>query len=235
MTDPKPISLCIPTYERTDLLFESFQEVIDDDRISEVVIVDDKSSNAVWEELQKHATHPKIKLYRNEINEDCYRNKMTALSYASSDFAILLDSDNVIDKSYIDQLFKFPKWDRYTIYTPDFAYPNFDFRAFSGFLITKENVAKWIDEPMFEVLLNAANYFVNVSEYLKVFDDSIDPVTSDSIYMAYRWLAIHNRIKIVDGMKYFHRVHNGSHYQNNVRRTPNGFHETILNNLRQMR
>jgi len=35
------ISIAIPTYERVQMLFESFSQVHDDDRVDEVVIVDD--------------------------------------------------------------------------------------------------------------------------------------------------------------------------------------------------
>jgi glycosyltransferase involved in cell wall biosynthesis len=39
----RTISICIPTYNRVEMLFESFAKVIDNDNISEIVIVDDAS------------------------------------------------------------------------------------------------------------------------------------------------------------------------------------------------
>jgi len=99
-----------------------------------------------------------------------------------------LDSDNGIGKDYIDKIYEIPEWDIDTIYTPSFAMPKFDFRAYEGLTITKESVADYIDKPMFEVMLNAANYFVHPFMYLEVFDDTINPVTSDSIFQCYNWL-----------------------------------------------
>lgn len=235
MIDQRRISISIPTYERTDLLFASFAQVIDEVYVDEIIIVDDCSSEQVWEEIKERAkTMPKVKVFKNSFNLDCYFNKRRAVELAKNEWVILLDSDNVIDQNYLYQIFKNKQWGETIIYTPDFASPTFDFRHFSGLLITKENVSSWIEEPMFETMLNACNYFVNKEQYLKGFDSSIDPVTSDSIYFCYKWLEAGNRIQVVEGLKYFHRVHSGSHYQRNVARTPNGFHESILNKLRHL-
>ena len=45
------ISICIPTYERDEILLESFSEIISDDRVSEIIILDDCSSN--FNEIQQ--------------------------------------------------------------------------------------------------------------------------------------------------------------------------------------
>jgi hypothetical protein len=89
-------------------------------------------------------------------------------------------------------------------------------------------------------MLNAANYFVNRHEYLKLFNPDIDPVTSDSIYMTSRWLEFGNSIYVVPDLSYQHRVNNheeeeGSHYGRNIRRTPQGLHESIIKKLKQMK
>lgn len=231
----RQISVCIPTYERVEMLFESFEKVKDNDNISEIIIVDDASSMEVYERIKERAKeNDKIKLFRNDTNRDCHYNKMTAISLVSNEWCCLWDSDNVFDFSYLYSLFQNLRWDERTIYTPSFAEPTFSFEQFAGLLITKGNVSRWIDEPMFETMLNASNFFVNKKQYLKVWDGSVDPVTSDSIFFAYKWLEAGNKIQVVEGMRYFHRVHSGSHYQNNVARTPNGFHESVLNNLRQL-
>lgn len=237
MTDPRRISLAIPSYNRSRMTIESFIDIYDDERIDEIVIVDDASDLEVYAELQNliHGFDgKKIKLFRNKTNRDCYVNKATAISYTNNTRSILLDSDNRLDKQYLDRIFSY-QWDDNTIYTPDFAYPNFDFRPYSNLLITKENVHEHVEKPMFETMLNAANYFVNKDEYIKVWDEETDPVTSDSIYLVSRWLAAGNKIQVVSGLQYFHRVHSGSHYQNERHRTPDGFHESILATLKSMR
>lgn len=231
------ITIAIPTYNRVELLFESFVKVIDDPRVSEIVIVDDASDAHIWQELNElwMFAHPKIKLFRNEKNLDCYRNKREAVSKASNEWVILLDSDNVIDTGYLDAIVPARAIDRTVIQQPSFAMPHFDFRGFERQIVSKINVANLIKSTNFETMLNACNFVVNRDEYLRIWDGSVDPVTSDSIYFNYKWLEAGNSIYVVPGMSYTHRVHDGSHYKNNVRRTPKGFHEDIVQRLKNMR
>lgn len=238
MLDERRISICIPTYNRVGMTLESFEQVYEDERVSEIVIVDDASDWGLFTDLKKICDGlEKVKLYRNLTNQDCYRNKQTAISFSdnNTDGCILLDSDNKIGVDYLNRLYSISEWDANTIYTPSFASPTFDFRAYEGLLITKENVAEYIDKPLFETMLNAANYFVHPFMYLEVWDGTKDPVTSDSIFQCYNWLLDGKSIYVVPGLTYQHKVHEGSHYQNNVSRTPQGFHESILNNLRYMK
>jgi glycosyltransferase involved in cell wall biosynthesis len=229
------ISICIPNFNRTGILVESFIDVYWDERVEEIIISDDCSDIEKYEHLQQlFEVMPKVKMYRNSINLDCFRNKRRSVELASNDFVILFDSDNKLSKDYLDKIYS-EQWFENTIYTPSFAAPNFDFRAYEGLMITKENVADYIYKPLFEVALNAANYFINKSKWLEVWDGSVDPVTSDSIFVAYKWLEAGNKIKVVPSLEYFHRVWEESHYQNNVHRTPNGFHESILKKLRELK
>jgi len=232
----RKISIAIPTYERTDLLFKSFEAVYDDPRVDEIVIVDDSSSMEVFEEVRERCARlSKVKLHRNVSNRDCYENKYTALSFCNNDWCILLDSDNMISKQYIDKLFQINEWDDDTVYAPVFAAPQFDYRHFSGFTVIKENVHSLMNEPMFSTALNTANYFVNKSKYLKSWVPDTNPVTADSIFMALQFLKNGMSIFFVPGLEYFHRVHPGSHYQNNVSRTPVGFLESIELELKNMK
>jgi glycosyltransferase involved in cell wall biosynthesis len=238
------ISLCLTTYERTDLLFESFAQVIDDDRISEIVIVDDCSSIQVYETIKEYVKDiPKVKLYRNEVNLDCYRNKKRSVELASNEWVIVFDSDNILTKEYVDAIFDLnppfedgsdsKSWCNWMIYQPSFSKPHFNFTEYQGNAYAKDNVRQYINDSTFQTMLNAMNYFVNRKRFLSVWDGSIDPVTSDSLYQNYRWLEAGNSIYVVPGLEYEHRVHDGSHYKNNVRRTPRGFHDSIIEKMKQ--
>jgi glycosyltransferase involved in cell wall biosynthesis len=229
------ITLCLTNYNRTDLLFESFAQVIDDDRISEIVIVDDHSDMEVFNRVFEYTrTIPKVKLYRNEKNLDCYRNKREAVSKSSNEWVIIFDSDNIMTKAYVDAIHKQEWWED-EILQPSAARPHFVFTSYSGLDVDKHNVSIHMDESPFSTMLNAMNYFVNRDEFLRVWDGSIDPVTSDSLYQNYNWLKAGNSIYVVPGLEYEHRVHNGSHYQNNVRRTPQGFHESIIQKFKELK
>ena len=84
-------------------------------------------------------------------------------------------------------------------------------------------------------MLNAMNFFINRDEYLKVWDGSINPVTSDSIYFNYCWLNAGNKIYVTPNMQYEHTVHDGSHYQLNNKKTPQGFQQSVLDKLNALK
>lgn len=231
----RKISIAIPNYNRYELLLQSFHCVLGDERVSEIIIQDDHSNYNIYEKVfDAVRDEPKIKLYRNISNQDCYVNKRIVLSHATNDWVILFDSDNIIDSDYIDRLYEFNEWHEDIIYQPCYAKPTFNFKAFAGLTIDRENVHSFVGRKMFDTMLNAMNYFVNRDEYLKVWDGSANPHTADSIYQAYNWFKAGNKMLVVDGMEYIHRIHDGSHYKNNNHKTGN-FYDEVVNNLKNLK
>lgn len=239
------ISICLTNFNRTSLLFESFAQVLDDPRITDIVIVDDHSSertimeiNRMLSELPAH--REKIRFFMNDRNLGCYRNKREVVSKAINEWVVLLDSDNRVDKSYLNALDALPYLHQFTLYQPVFAQPHFDFRKYSGKLIGANNVAQFVEDPTFTTSLNAANYFVHRDEYLRVWEDCPEPWTSDSLLQNYNWLNAGNSIYFCPGLEYFHRVEDHgneeeSHYKKHNHRTKRGFHEGLIRKLKAMR
>jgi len=229
------ISLAITSYNRFQYTIECFEKVLHDDRIAEVVISDDCSTDNSYDKLCDYfKDEKKVKLYRNEVNVGCAFNKRIAVLLASNRYVVIFDSDNVIDTSYLDVVFDYG-WDEDIILQPEYLMPNFDFKQYSGLLLDKHNIAEYIGKPHIETALNAHNFFVNRDNYLMITEGQTDAITSDSIQFAYQWLAANKSIYITPNLWYYHRVHPGSHYQNNVSRTPNGLHESILQQLKNMK
>lgn len=238
------IDICITSYNRDDVTIKSFEKVLHDPRVNLIHIVDDHSDTGFYKSLQikvdrvnsdGNFSRTKVFLYRNERNLDCYRNKYTALGKAQSEFAIILDSDNVIDIDYLDAIYAHT-WHPSRIMQPSFARPHFDFRELSGARLHAFNIANTLDQyKSAETMLNAMNYFVHASMYREVFDDATDPVTSDSLYMNCRWIELGGEIFVVPGMEYDHPISKDSHYKHNVKRTPSGFHESIVKRLKSLR
>lgn len=234
--DDRKISLCFTNWNRYEVLLQAFVNVANDDRISEIIVSDDNSDIEIYKRLETALSFcPKVKLFRNQTNIDCYRNKRQSISLASNEWCAIIDSDNEIDKSYIDALYAIPEWDDETIYQPIFAKPAFNFTEFTGMAIIKNNVADFIDRPHFSTAMNAMNNFCNVYNYLKVWDGSVDPVTADSIFHNYNHLKSGGIIYFTPNLTYNHNIHPGSHYVNNVKRTPEGFYESIVQKLRELR
>lgn len=208
------------------MTIESFYDVYNDERVSEIVIVDDASDLDIYEDLKSMCDAlPKVKLYRNLTNQDCYRNKMTAISYATNEWCILLDSDNKIDKSYLDRLFEIEEWDANTSYMPSFAAPTFNYQEYSGLTISRKNVASYMGKPLFDTMLNCMNLFINKSAYLRVWQDVENPHTADSIFFNYCWFLMGNKMFVVPSLKYEHKIHEQSHYILNNYKTGNLYKE----------
>lgn len=234
MQSKRQIAIALTHYNRPELLYEAIRSVHDDPRVKEIVISDDASEKGLYERLELCcANWSKVVIYRNPANLDCYRNKAAALSHVSLQWSILLDSDNIIGLDYLDALYPLT-WDEDTFYLPEFAQPAFDYREFTGCVITKQNVARFMDRPNFQCMLNTANYFVPTFNYLKVFDPNTNPHTADTIYQAYNWLKSGGKLAIVKGLRYFHRIHAGSHYKQNVHKTGD-FAKTVERKLRDLR
>ena len=231
------ISVCFTTWNRTNLLYEAVEPFLNDDRVSEIVISDDCSNENILSEVrERYSLTAKVRVYKNDVNIDCYHNKAKAIERATNDWVCILDSDNIFSSNFIDRienLWQAGLNDR-TAYAPDFARPHFNFTHLSGKLLTKTTIAQQIHDSSTQTLLNAMNYLVNRAEYLRIFDRHITPVTSDSIYQNYRWLDAGNSIYVVPEFQYEHRIHDQSHYRLNVRRTPIGFHDDIVSKLKAM-
>lgn len=234
----RTLSLCITNHNRDQMLFESFEQVLDDDRVSEIVIVDDNSDEKYWSVVKKYCEDkPKIKLLRNDKNLGCYRNKREAIANAVNEFVIIFDSDNIMTKGYLDKIFD-RDWNENEILAPDYVV-SFNYRNFSGKTINKQNVRFYTRQHQFDCLINTMNYFVHRDNYLKVWDGSIEPWTADTIYQNYRWLDSGRSIHVLTGLEYNHRIQHeekeeGSHYVQHNRKTGNLFN-TIKLKLKSMK
>lgn len=232
------ITLALTNYNRFGLLLEAIEQVRHHELISEIVISDDASTDGSYQCLVDHFVtrfkQKKVKLFRNEKNLDCYANKAKAVERATCDWVILFDSDNVMPLGYLDALVRMQPWKENCAYLPTFAQPHFDYRAFEGLVVDRRKVAGHCHRKNFLTALNTANHFFRRDKYLEVWDDKVDPVTSDSIYMNYRWLAAGYSLVFVKGLHYFHRVHPQSHFKLNNKRTGN-FAKQVEDKIRSMK
>jgi len=208
----RKISLCVPTWNRFDFTIKCFEQVINDERIQEIIISDDNSNDGSCERLEEYyADIPNVFVYQNKERLKVHGNKMMAVKHALSDWCILFDSDNIITKDYLDKIYE-QEWISDRILQPSFAKPHFDYRGLIG-KYDAENTKQNIQRPLFECMLNTQNFFVNRDSYLKVWEDQADINGADSIYFNYLWLKSGRSIKVVEGLEYEHVVHRGSFYE----------------------
>jgi glycosyltransferase involved in cell wall biosynthesis len=203
------LSLAITTYNRFELTIESFAQVINDPRIDDIVILDDKSRDGSYEKLRDmFRDNPKVRVMRQAQNRGMGQNKADAISYCKNEWVIILDSDNIITPAYLNAI---PETlDRDTIYQPSFAKPQFDFRNYTAKNYSIHEIRALIKHPMFNTMLNACNYLVNRDKYGMIYQPNESQKGADSIWFAYLWLKDGNFFTVVPGMEYEHRVHPGS-------------------------
>lgn len=231
-----PITLAITHWNRFDLLVESFAKVRDDERIGEIVIVDDASDDGSYDKIiDQFAKDPKVVIFRNWSRLDCYANKRAAVFRASNPWVILFDSDNVLYPEYVDALIAVGPWEPDHWYLPTFGRPDFDYSRFAGQNVTRQNIGLLLDRGNFQSALNTANHFVHRDSYLRTWDAAVDPGTADSIYMSLRWLEAGGTLTFVPGMEYDHRIHEGSHFRTFNTRDHELFKATVIQRLRELR
>lgn len=193
------------------MTLDSFKHVLNDPRITEIIIVDDCSEWSIYEKLRNKLTSiAKVKLFSNETNLGMSRNKARSVELASNEWCIIFDSDNVIHPSYLDALKKLPNLNRHIIYMPDHAQPHFNYKHFRSEHITACNVAQISTRRDFDCLINTCNYLVNREEYLKAFEYNPEMKGTDTAWYNYLWLKAGNGFYVVPGMNYIHKVHDGS-------------------------
>lgn len=231
------ISLVIPNYNRTNILLEAFINVLSHPAICEVLVQDDDSANVgSVERMLGYVGSPKIRLLKNQKNLGTFFNKRVAVSHATSPWCILLDSDNIIDSAYVDRLATVP-WSKNEIIAPQrlLHHPDnclgskertfFDYAAFVGRDIDFRFAATNWDVQHLPVLLNTGNFFVNREAYAEAFEINSfgrEVDIADVAYFNYLFLkrSPDNRIRVLDGQEYVHRVHPGSYYLNNSQLSP---------------
>lgn len=206
------LTFAVTVFNRYEFLLESFAGIINDDRIDEILVMDDCSEDKYWKKIQQLPKfNPKIKVVRQTQNRGMSENKRDAVFNSKNQWVILADSDNVFKSNYIDAFLKLHKLAPHVIYCPSFAAPNFDYRKYQGNIYFKSSSFQLLlQETEFSCLMNTCNYIVNKDAYLSVWQHNKEMIASDTIWFNYLWLKAGNAFFVVPEMEYQHRVHKGS-------------------------
>jgi len=226
ITKKRFISIAIPHYNNSNYISDSINPLLNDDRINEIIICDDKSNDInELENIITNYNNPKIKLYKNEVNLGCYHNKINTVSKCTNEWCILLDSDNIYSNKCVDILYEINEWNENTIYTPSWAvtFPNepspmLNYTKYDNKYITKSLYIKDFNEPIFQCLINTCNYFLPVKNFTRIMNnlqfsykrEIIDSLDSAVIFTD--WLCNNNNIYVVQNLHYHHRLHDKSNY-----------------------
>jgi len=228
------ISLAITYFNKSKFITECLNEyVLNENRINEIVILDDCSSDFDYTYLLEIVTklnNNKIKVYRNDKNLNIPLNKIEVLKYCKNNWIFLLDADNYITKETIDELYKLEEWKENYIYAPTNVKRigkgsnQLNFIKYNNIVFNKEEF-KSIDffNKKLVCFMNMCNYFLNKNSYLNcmgenlyIIDDLINTIgvtlltPFDSILLFCIWISQNNNVLAVENLIYYHRLYNQS-------------------------
>jgi hypothetical protein len=216
------ITLAIPNYNRSDFVIESFIKVISDDRISEILIVDDFSDINIYNDLlSKIERFNKVSIIRNECNLGSFFNKLKCVENSKNEWIILLDSDNDISIEYLNSLDGLR--DKETIYAPSHAMCNSPLLNYTQYSNTILDKGGYIDKVTsgrtvaWDCILNTGNYFFNRDTYLRSvrMEENLDnSYAADAYYLIYLWFKNieGSKFHVVENLRYNHRLGHNSHW-----------------------
>lgn len=206
------ISVAVTTFNRYNSTIKSFEKVIDHPFVTDIVVLDDASTDGSDKKLKDHFVGAKKVRFISQVeNVGMQMNKKHAIGLALEENVLILDSDNVVDADYIDLVQKVG-FDYKTILAPQRALPNFIYDQFAGERINKGNVHKFIDMPYFGALINTCNYVVNKFFYYQTHQENKAIKGCDTAWYFYLHLKNGGEFFVVPGLQYFHQVHDGSEW-----------------------
>ncbi|MBD2158905.1 glycosyltransferase family 2 protein [Leptolyngbya sp. FACHB-16] len=226
--ESRRISVAITHYERPEFLVRTLKNIFHDQRVSEIVILDDGSSQDTFFKcvniLKDFSS--KVRLFRREQNLGPFTTSIQVCSLCSNPWCVLLDSDNTIFKNYLNTIFSLNIWDERTIYCPDYAFPHYSFKAYSNYVFNFDDICHLhqsskilIHNFLFSCLINGGNYFLNCKTFVMTLQPYmvLRPYATDSILRNYIWLSKDNNLSILKNAWYYHRVHAGSNWTLNAK------------------
>lgn len=98
------ISICIPSYNRADLIEETINSALGQTYQNiEVIVNDNCSTDGSWELLQRLAAKDnRIRIFQNDRNLGAVRNWQAVMKHAQGQYALILWSDDLIEKTFIE-------------------------------------------------------------------------------------------------------------------------------------
>jgi glycosyltransferase involved in cell wall biosynthesis len=179
-----------------------------------VVIVDDGSRESEYEALREQVRlidkAGKVNIYRRVENRGALLTKLECVEKCSSDWVLVLDSDNTAFTGYLDRLEALVPSDPSVIYCASCAYPYFQFDELSGMSIDFQKAHDLLKSGILKrkYLLNDGNYLVNRRRYLEVISliGHLPSDVVDVLVVNYLWLSKGGKLEVIPGTKYMHRV-----------------------------
>ena len=214
----RKISVAIPHWNRGALIHRPLWNIVNDERIEEIIIIDDGSSEEEFSLLVKNVARydrrKVVEIHRREENKGVQFTKIECVEKIRGAWMILLDSDNTLFPSYLDVVVALKELDKKSLYCPDWAFPYFWFRQVAGQKIDFQKACSLIQQGTLQKisLLNDGNYFFNKATYLTQLSSlkQIQHDVADVMLANYYWLSQGGSLTVMRGARYLHRIDDSS-------------------------
>jgi hypothetical protein len=214
-------TLAITTRNRISFLKDSLPYHSSFDEIDEIIVNDDVSDD--YEQIKK-LNIPKVKCFKNDINLGVFRNKLKTASLSNNDWIILFDSDNRLDKKYLDSI-KNISLDENTVYCPTFAMPELDYTRLNNKFILKNNFVSFVSQSFYDAALNTCNFLISKKVVNVLLEESEKYITKwnyipnahDSIVINYLILKNNFNLYFLENMHYHHNCSINANYNQTVK------------------
>lgn len=238
------LTIAITTYNRTNMIAQCLVNIATHPIVEEIVICDDRSQDV--EELKKQVLlisekvpNP-IRLITNPENLGSFWNKVRAVNNCRSGWVCLLDSDNILDGSYLDTIqadgeVLMGSGDENDVYMPSVGWPNLKYKLPADYPCLKmQNIAHFLaTQNWAPTLLNTGNFVFHTNLFNKATQlADTDPAGACSIYLNYLFLKAGASLHLHPTMRYFHRIHDDSHWLKTMQASTD-FTNGLIQNMMQ--
>ena len=229
----RKFAVAIPHYNRGALIHRPLWNIIHDERVEEIIIVDDGSSEEEFALLVKNVTRydqrKVVTIHRREENRGVQFTKIECVEKTHGSWLVLLDSDNTLLPSYLNCVVTLPALDKETLYCPDWAFPYFCFHQLSGQLIDFQKACQLTQQRVLRrvYIINDGNYFFHKKTYLAQLSHlkHIEHDVADVMLANYCWLSQGRTLTVMQRASYVHRIDASSFWM----RTSEASRERVMN------
>ncbi len=213
-------SVAIAHYNRGAKIHQALFNLLDHPAVAEVVIVDDGSEPAQFAALESAVgalSDRRIRLHRRELNLGALASKGEAVERSSSDWVLVLDSDNTVFRGFLDRFAAIPEPSPETFYCAEWAFPFFDFGPLAGIRLDRETCGATTRSGLLRrtYIINDGNYFVPRRGYTEAVKslEGTGRDGADVMLVNYRWMTCGGAMEILPGAAYLHRLDPASLYK----------------------
>jgi glycosyltransferase involved in cell wall biosynthesis len=217
-------SVGIPHYNRGKLIYRPLFNLLNHPVVDEVVIVDDGSRLEEYQSLKDFVDSldcgDRVKIFRRVENRGALLTKLECVERSSSEWVLVLDSDNTAFSSYLDALGGIRNPDPQMIYCASWAWPYFAFQDLGVDKIDFELACELVKSSLLKkiYLINDGNFLVHRQKHLFSIKEisNFEIEAADVMLVNYKWLSDGGSLKLLDNVSYFHRVDGSSFWSRTV-------------------